>query len=390
MIPVEPPVTAVTGDPWALLPGATAAVVVLFVVIAGGTLSLSAIRQLQDRRRDEIRGRLRRELLDQRRQGDGVDEEWIDGLSRAELEELEAVVERYLRLLSGRQREQFQSIATTLGIGERADRTLDRPGVTPRLRALASLSLLEYSIGRTRLLDTCLDTRRTREAAARLVEQRRDSFADAAITGTTLLLFRRERPLSRYGLKTLYDLNDADPLPILIRASRDAGKWEPALLIQVCTVLEHCRAVVQPRHFEWVFDLFDHEQPLVRAGAIGIFQRHGWRRELRSRLPFRELVADEDPRVRRRTYEVLAAWNDDEARQLLGRAVIDEEDSRCQLVAVRALASLETDPDRTSPGWPDEAWEWVDAELRVDTGQRVPTRRRPPSGQTPASEGVVG
>lgn len=382
-------VTAIPTGFRGVLAVVTALVVASFLVLAGATLVLSGIRRLQDRRREEIRDRLRRELLERQREGNAT-EEWIDGLSRPEREELEAVVERYLQMLSGREREQYQPVAAALGMGERADRMLDRPSITPRLRAVALLTLVEYPVSRMRLLHTCLDTRRTREAAAKLVELRRGAFDEPEITGTTLLLFRRERALTQYGLETLYNLNDADPLPILIRASRDAGRWDTGLLVQVCTVLEHCRAVVQPRHFEWAFDLFDHEEPLVRASAIGVFRRHGWQRDLRSRLPLREFVTDDDPRVRRRTYEVLATWGDEDARQLLEQAVADEEDSRCQLVAVRALVSLGTEPDIESSGWPSEAWEWVDAELRADANQQLPTRRGPPEERaTPVEEVTV-
>lgn len=352
---------------------ATLFVVIFFVVVAVVSIGISLVRYRHDYHQQEARKRVRGELFERQEQDDPEYEKWLSQLSSTEREQLESIVERYLRTVDGSQREQYEKLAAQLGMGKNADKTLDQRAVVPRLRSLALLSLLNYPISRKRLLDTCLDTRRTRQAAARLVWERRADFEHARITGTTILLFHRQQALTAYGLETLHKLNDGDPTPILIRANREATNWSPPLLVQICQVLEHCRTVVQPERFEWLFPLFNHDEPMVRAAAIGVFRRHGWRKEIRSEIPFRALVTDEDSRVRHRTYEVLAYWGDDQARQLLEWAVVDEEDSRCQLTAVRALASMDADPLTSSRAWPTASWNWVNAEIDADMTRRLPS-----------------
>lgn len=352
-------------------------VVVFFFVLTVVTLLLSGLRHRRDRNRNAARDRVRQQLFERQSREEPEYEAWVAGLSKTERGQLEAILDRYLRNVSGSERNTYQQLAAELGMGEFADRQLDRRSIVLRSRMLARLSLLEYPITRKRLLDTCMDTRRTRQAAARLVAERPSAFEHPEITGTTLLLFDRKRALTAYGLETLYDLNNRWPMPILIRAQREADQWRPALLVQVCTVLEYCQAVVNPRLFEWVFPLFDHSDPTVRAAAIGVFRRHGWRDGMRSEIPFRQLITDEDSRVRRRTYEVLAYWGDQPARQLLEWAVIDEEDSRCQLTAVRALASLDADPSTNNQAWPQQSWEWVNAEIEADRTRLLPSEQQP-------------
>jgi len=145
------------------------------------------------------------------------------------------------------------------------------------------------------------------------------------------------------------------------------------VLEQACAVLGHCQATGYETYFEWILPLFDHENPRVRAGAIQAFRQQGWRPRFRARIPFRDLLTDADEHVRRSTYRVLAEWGDQQARQLLEWAVIDEDDSRCQLTAVRALATLDSDPETNSSDWPTTSWEWVRAERSaVDSRQRRP------------------
>jgi len=162
---------------------------------------------------------------------------------------------------------------------------------------------------------------------------------------------------------------------LLLQGAWSVAHWSETILEQVCTVLQSCQTTLGPEWFEWVLALLTHENPRVRAAAIQAFRQTGWRDDFRERIPFRTLLADQ-ARVRRATYEVLAYWGDEDARQLLEWAVIDEDDARAQLLAVRALASLEVevDPDQEQPAWPDQSWDWVRAEIRAAERRRLPSR----------------
>lgn len=346
-------------------------VLAAFLVVAAATLGLSYYNRRADRRRKHTRERVRRQLFEKQREENPDWGAWITGLDSLERNELEGVLERYLRTLRGPERQLYHDLALAVGMGERAAARLDQGTVVSRLRALATLSVLAYPIEQQRLLDTCLDTRRTREAAARLVAERPGEFDSPEVFGMRLLLWETDRSLTPYGQETLYELARSNPAPLLTRARQDADEWGPELLDAVCSVLEHIEPAGPDHQFEWVFPLFGHENPYVRAAAIKVFKRHRERPQLRSRIPFRQLVTDDDPYVRRTTYRILTYWGDDRARQLLEWAVIDEEDARCQLAAVRALAVLDADPATHHYAWPDASWQWVRAELEVTDQPRL-------------------
>lgn len=340
-------------------------VLAAFLVVGTTTVGLSYYKQRAETHRQHARQRVRAQLFDNQRAENPNWGTWITGLSGLERRELEDLLEQYLRMLDGSERQLYHDLALAVGMGDRAAAQLDRSATVPRLRALARLSLLSYPLDRQRLFETCLDTRRTREAAARLVAERPAEFDNPGTVGTVLLLWEADRSLTPYGQETLYDLTNGRPAPLLIRAQRDVTEWSPELLGAVCSVLEHSHPSGTDHQFEWVFPLFEADNPRVRAAAIKVFKRHGWRHQLRSRIPFRQLVTDEAPYVRRTTYQVLTYWGDERARQLLEWAVIDEDDPRCQLTAVRALAVLDANPTTTHRAWPTASWQWVRAELAV-------------------------
>jgi len=352
-------------------------VLAAFLVVAATTVGLSYSRRRADKRRTHARNRVRRQLFDNQREENPNWGAWISGLSALERSELERVLEQYLRTLRGSERQLYHDLALAVGMGDRAAAQLDQSAVVPRLRALATLSLLSYPLDEQRLLATCLDTRRTREAAARLVTERPGEFDNGTAVAVRLLLWDTDRSLTPYGQETLYDVTSSNPAPLLTRAQRDADEWGPKVLDAVCSVLEHIDPSGPDHQFEWVFPLFHHKKPYVRAAAIKVFKRHTGRHQLRSRIPFRQLVTDDNSYVRRTTYQVLTYWGDDRARQLLEWAVIDEEDPRCQLTAVRALAVLDADPETSQPAWPDTAWQWVRAELAVAEQSQFHTASTP-------------
>lgn len=358
-----------------VLVGVAIVIVGLVLLLSVVTLVLSVRRRRADRRRQAARRYVRVEYFERRKRDDPEWERWIADLSGLERRELETLTEQYLRTVSGSERRPYLELASVLGMGERASAALSSDDRISQLRALARLTLLEHPVSEQRLLETTLSTQRTREAAARLLYERRAEFDRPAALATAILVWGGTRPMTAWGLKTLHQHNDGDPRPLLLQGGWSVDRWNETTLEQNCTVLGECQTTAGPDWFGWVFSLLEHENPRIREAAIEAFRQTGWRDDFREQLPFRSLLAD-DERVRRATYRVLAYWGDERARELLQWAVIDEDDSRAQLLAVRALASLEVevDPDEEQPAWPDSAWNWVRAEIRVAEPRRLPTR----------------
>ena len=348
-----------------LLTGVAIAIAAVFVGFAVITVAASIRAASADRRRTAARERIRTQLFERVSRDEPEWETWVETLSDRERRQLISVVDRYLRTVRGDEREAYLAVARALNMGEQADAALDKSETLPRLKALSRLTLLDYPISERRLLETCLDDPRIREAAARLLYERREEFERPRALGTVLLVWDGREPLSARGVETLYDLNRANPVVLLSQGRFSSYRWETPVLVQVCTVLGSCRTPARYERFEWALWLFDHEDPTVRAAAIELFEGLGWRSDLRAAIPFRQLVTDEDSRVRRATYRTLAQWGDQHAHHLLEWAVVDEDDPRAQLDAVRALASLDGNPDRDQPGWPNETWAWVRAERDI-------------------------
>lgn len=357
-------------DALTLVTVAAIVVTIWWAGIAATSLATSVWYYRRSHQRLATRQRVRKELFDRRREADPDLQTWIEGLSSRERRELESVVERYLRTVSGDERAIYLDIAGKLDMGERALEQLAQSAVIPRLRALARLTVLAYPVETDRLLQTCLDTRETREATARLLLTRRNEYDQAQSLGTALLLWDGRSPMTARGLETLSGLNEEDPLTLLFQGYWAHDRWDQTTIVQVASVLEYCRTPADKEWFSWLFDLFDREEPAVRAAAVRAFGEMGWRDDLRAEIPFRALVTD-NPNVRRSTYRLLARWGDDRAHDLLEWAVIDEDDDRAQLLAVTALAWLEGDPDPEQPGWPTASWAWVRAE-RAAVGRRKP------------------
>ncbi|WP_096391311.1 HEAT repeat domain-containing protein [Halopenitus persicus] len=345
----------------------------LFVVF--GALSVLAIGLAAWKRRvDTITARSRetvRETLFERQKRSHPEwERWTESLSATERDCLIAVLDRYLRVVEGEQRETFLDVAAALDLGERSDAALDRSAVVPRLRALARLAMLDHPLTVDRLLETCSDTQRTREAAARLLYERRDEYENAAELGSKLILWDGQEPITIYGLETLADLNTGGETPLLHQAADAVPVWRQSILIQTCFVLEHTEQIDPDAPIDWLFPLLEHESPTVRTAAVRAFKQQGWRDAVRTRLDLRSLITDNAANVRRATYDVLTYWGDEQSRDYLEWATITEADERCQLVAVRGLQSLETPRE----GYGDQiglrkAWEWVEAELAVSDQQ---------------------
>lgn len=359
-------------DVLGILTAIAAVIVALVVLLCLLTLGVGLRKRWVDRARTSTRRSVRGELFERRRKADPEWGRWIDALDDDQREALETVIDRYLRTVSGSERDFYVMLAGHLDLGEQAAAALKSDAVLPRQRALARLTVLDYEVSPTHLLETCVDDQRVRETAARFLYERREEYDRAQALGTAFLVWDGSEPLTARGLQTLYEFNDGNPIPLLSQARWSGTEWRTTVLTQVCDVLEQCQTTARPEWFEWLLPLFDAEEPRIRAAAIRAFKQTGWREELRADIPFRDLVGDPDPRVRRATYRVLTYWGDDRAQELLEWAVIDESDARAQLVAVRGLVSLEADPMGDHPAWPAQSWDWIRAEIETTERQRLP------------------
>ncbi|OYR82829.1 hypothetical protein DJ84_09495, partial [Halorubrum ezzemoulense] len=150
-----------------------------------------------------MRAALRGELLDRLY---GRDEpawnEWVAGLSAVERDELESVLDAYLRQLEGRDAAELAELGTALGIPERARGEIADGDYWDRSHALVWLALLRDAPDRDLLRAHCTETARERAAAARVLYAA--GTDDCAATGADLLLRDDPDPFSVFGVDTLY------------------------------------------------------------------------------------------------------------------------------------------------------------------------------------------
>lgn len=335
------------------------------------TLGLSWWTRRQERLEEQDRQHVRDELFEQIDREPQARESWIAGLSDRERAVLTSLVEHYLRLLSGQERARYQELAAELALGARAEADLTADPLGDRLQAIAMLSLLDHPISYDRLEETCVRSQETREAAARLLLERREEFEQPAARATRLLLWEGTEPLSVYGLETLSRLNAGEESPLLDLAAEHVSKWNTAVVSQVCLVIEHTEQLDPGASIDWLFPLLAHSDPELRAAAVGAFTPFGWREDIRNRLDVRSLLADPAPVVRKATYALLTEWGGSLGHELLLRAVRSEPNDRARLAAMRGLHSIEPNVPVSAVEASRSAWIWIHAEQAILEGDAL-------------------
>jgi len=341
----------------------------VFLGLSIATVGIAVWKRRADRRNKRALETVQGQLFERRDRSDVDWRDWLTSLSEPEQTALKSLLQRYLRVIEGPKSDRYLEIADTLALPQAArwKASHDDSDQLTRLRALATLTVLEQPVPTRELWSHCMGTQRTREASARLVYECADQYECPGVCGTELLVWDGSESMTIYGLDTLVKLNDGAGTPLLEVARKSAGSWSDAVLIQVCRVLEHIRATnPDDASFDWLIALFEHQQPAVRAAAIRALKQQGWRTGLRQRIDVNALLEDDSPQVRRATYNVLAYWGDSDAQSLLEQAMISERETRCQLAAVRAVRSLDMDPLKNHSGWPVDAWNWVRAVETAD------------------------
>ncbi|ELZ36198.1 hypothetical protein C471_15362 [Halorubrum saccharovorum DSM 1137] len=326
----------------------------LAVVIVTVGYSLRAARSR--RRRTPARETLRSELLDRLYgRDDPAWDEWVAGLSALERDELESLLDVYLRELEGGDADLLAELGTALGIDERARREIADGGYWDRLHALVWLALLRDAPDRDLLETRCTDTSRERAAAARVLYAA--GTDDCATAGVDLLLRDDPRSFSVFGVDTLYRVAERDPTPFFERVAADFDEWEPSLQRQALLVVRHLTTVVGGADRSWIVGALSSPDPSVRSAAWRALGAYGWDRGLRDGVDLSAIGEDPVPSVRANAYRALGAWGDGEATAAIESAATTDPDARAQVAAAETLvANRGTDdpPSRRVPGS-----EWV-------------------------------
>lgn len=311
------------------------AIAVVCLLVAAITLCIAVVRYSIDNRRETIRHELVPELFARLERSDPDWGPWYESHSRLERYVIRRVMVQYLRKLRGSEREQLLELATTVGIDDRAIRSLESWRLTTRLRGLIWLTLLERPVSVDRLRATSLDHPSTRAAAARLLLV--CGGPNANEEATSLLLWRNDERLSVFALDTLYRLNQTDASALMSKLTVDGQWWDEELLLQCLLVVGHCRLEHRPELFEWLGTLLEHDSPLVRAAALSTFERQGWQPDVRQYVDIEQALSDPDPGVRIACYGLLGRWGDPTSIEWLQYAVVTDPNDRCRVTAARTL-----------------------------------------------------
>lgn len=310
----------------------------LFVVVLLAGLGIAIVTQTvrferTNRRKAAVRPAIRAALFDRLSRENPDWEAWGSELSAVERTVLKELLDRHLRLVDGSDRERLQPLATALGVDRRALRTLETGDRYEKLTALGWLALLDHPHDPELLWRTCAEDAALRAAGARVMLERQ--YDDAAAEGTRLLLGDPAKPLSTFGLDTLYELIQSRPDLLVQYAKVHHERWTPELLMQVFRVLRTASLLEVDTSLKWVVQQCEHESASVRAAAIRTLADSSWRSELRSRVPVEALTNDSSSDVRTAVYRTLGAWGDVKARETLARAARRERNPRCRLTAIR-------------------------------------------------------
>ena len=382
--------------PFSLSQALSVAVVVLgslLVAAAVVTVGYSLRAARKRRRRVPMRAELRAALLDRLYgRDDPAWDDWVADLSSAERDELESLLDVYLRQLEGGDADALAALGAALNLAERSRCEITTGDYWDRLHALRWLALLRDAPDRDLLEVHCTDTPRERAAAARVLYAA--ATDDCATTGVDLLLRDHPSAFSVFGVDTLYRVAEGNPKPFFERAAADFDGWEPALQRQVLLVVRNLTTVVGGVDLSWVVAALSNPDPSVRAAAWRALGAYGWNQQLRDAIDLDLIPDDPDPTVRADAYRALGVWGDTEAVAAIESATWSERDARAQVAAARTLVTQRTPDQHLTPGQRapprsqddslaadadasfDIAWTWAAEHTRFDRLARDISRDR--------------
>lgn len=339
-------------------------IALLTLGVGAVTMGTAGVLQYRHRRNRTVEDRLRTELFERLFASDPEWDAWVGGLSRLERRRLRRLLEEFLRKLRGTEHRRLRGLGEALGVQARARRDLKRG--RRRFRALTWLALLHESVEPDRLEACCTGDSQLRAGAARVLHEA--DHPDAPRAGTDLLVTGES--LTVFGLDTLYQLNEGTETPLLSLLETGVDDWNDRLLVQVLIVLRYCN-IANPRgRLGWLPALLAHDSPRVRAAAVGVLERHGWREQFQAQVNIGALVSDPDASVRHDTYLLLASWNTEHSAGLLRGALESAPDE--DLLALARACSLHSRVDLSAlPARFDPYVEWVRGDEAVGRGRRV-------------------
>ncbi|WP_336327491.1 HEAT repeat domain-containing protein [Halovenus sp. HT40] len=355
-------------------------VVIVFVALVLGialavlfwlTVGWSTYRSVQRTRRDRVRDDLQSELLDHLFEPDVDWEPWVTGLSGTEREVVESLLDEYLRELDGSDADKLRGLGRELGIPERSTRQLQSRGEYTRLSALTWLTLLREP---DPLAEVNFEpqTPRERASVARLRYESDD--LDSPAEGVDILLGEATTQFTIFGQDTLFQIATEDPVALFSMAADQYQQWSISLLVQVLVVCQHVGSTVTSEDVSWVIAMLEHDNEPVRAAAAQALGQLGWRTDLRDDLLGERLVMDPSPRVRGAIYEMLAAWGDSRALDLLTRTLETELDDRARLTGTNALVEHSDRLPETASAELGATWAWSSEHAEYDDRARKPRR----------------
>lgn len=348
----------------AVLVWAAAAIALLALGVGLLTLGTSLWLYYTRGRNERVRETLRTELFERLFADDPDWEAWVETLSRVERARLRVLLDEHLRKLRGTEHDRLRGLASALGIPDRAARNVRRG--QNQFRALTWLALLKEPVDPDRLASSCTMTPQLRAGAARVLHE--SDHPDAAVVGTELIV--DSDSLTAFGLDTLYRLNNGIETPLLDILAAEADEWDERLLVQVLIVLRYCDIADPDGRLDWLPPVLDHDSPQVRAAAVGVVERHGWREQFQTRIGIGTLLGDPEPAVRRDTYLLLSSWNTDRSAAWLRWALATADDVDGLALARAHLVHPRTDVSN-SPQWLEPFVDWAVAEEAVGRRRRM-------------------
>jgi hypothetical protein len=330
------------------------------------TIGLSVYRSVQSTRKEQVRDELQDQLLDGVFDTETEWQPWVDGLSRIERAELEALLDKYLRELDGQNRERLRELGAELGIPNRSAKQLQNRGEYRRLYALTWLTLLEQP-EKFHETDFTPTSPRERASVARL-RYESDDF-ETPREGISLLLSDANSQFSVFGQDTLYQIAMADPEALFEVSAANYDGWSDSLLIQVLVVCQHLTSVTT-ENLSWVLATLEHESEAVREAAMLALSNVGWRTDVREDQFLNRLLNDDSPRVRGAVYQTLARWGDAQAVDILVDELRAEQVPRARLVGTDALVTKSDSLGGDIPTSLSNTWRWSSEHAEYDSVAR--------------------
>lgn len=317
-------------------------------------------RARREKRRESRRPAVRDGIINRLVEGDPDWASWVSDVDEVERELIREQVDAFLRKLDGQERDSLQAAGHALDIPSEATAAVREGSRLERLIGLKWLTVLEHPVDSAFVVEHCQRDPKTRAAAARLLYE--TGHPDAASIGTELLLSEPDRPMTSFGVDTLYRLHEGDPTVLFEYGSEHVESWSNTVTLQVLLVIHEFTMVPRDAPLTWLVELFDHDAPKIRAATAKAFVRYGWREHIREAVPWSELISDPSPLVRRAACEMLGSWSDEAGIWELKSIATTDEDTRVRVAAARELLARRDEGDDAEwlpDGELDTALQWV-------------------------------